>query len=64
MAEIYADGPEADWADNPHSYRIDEFIVSPETVLQIRLAARGGQAIRFRPASDADLSSLAEYQIR
>ncbi len=63
VAEIYADGPEADWADNPQSYRIDNFIVSAETVLQLRLAAGGGQAIRFRPATEADLSSLAEYQL-
>lgn len=61
VAEIYADGPEADWVDNPHSYRIDKFIVSAETVLQVRLAAGGGQAVRFRPATEADLRSLVRY---
>ena len=53
----------ADWTDNPHSYRIDKFIVSAETVLQIRLAAGGGQAIRFRPATEADVGSLAKYRL-
>ncbi|MFH1143648.1 MAG: glycoside hydrolase family 97 protein [Candidatus Eisenbacteria bacterium] len=48
-ASIYADGPGADYLDNPTSMRITRERVNARTVLRIGLAPGGGQAIRFRP---------------
>lgn len=58
VAEIYRDGMDADWDKNPYDMVIEEKLVDNATVLPLRLAAGGGQAIRFRPASDEDLSRL------
>ncbi|MFO7446885.1 MAG: glycoside hydrolase family 97 protein [Ignavibacteriaceae bacterium] len=48
-AEIYRDGLKADWITNPLDYEIIEQTVDISTVLELRLAAGGGQAIRFTP---------------
>lgn len=48
-AEIYRDGENADWLDNPYEIIIEEKIVTNNMKLPLRLAAGGGQAIRFRP---------------
>ena len=48
-AEIYADGPGADWLQNPLPVKIHSMDVSSSTELQIDLAPGGGQAIRFIP---------------
>jgi alpha-glucosidase len=50
VAEIYADGPTANWFDNPEAIAITSRPVTSSTRLQLRLAAGGGQAIRIRPA--------------
>jgi alpha-glucosidase len=50
VAEIYADGPKADWLDNPLPLSITRRTVTSATRLQLRLAPGGGQAIRIRPA--------------
>ena len=49
VAEIYADGPDADWENNPQSYEIRQEIVDRKSTLKIELAPGGGQAIRIRP---------------
>jgi len=46
-AQIYADGEGADWDTNPTPVSITEMDVDSNTVLDIKLAAGGGQAIRF-----------------
>ncbi len=51
VAEIYADGPGADWRDNPLPIRISKMNVDSGMRLTVKLAPGGGQAIRFRPAS-------------
>jgi alpha-glucosidase len=48
VAEIYADGVNANWIHNPLSLDIDKKRVNRNTVLKLRLAAGGGQAIRIR----------------
>jgi alpha-glucosidase len=48
VAEIYADGPDADWQTNPTALELSEREVEKGTRLEIKLAAGGGQAIRFR----------------
>ena len=54
VAEVYRDADDADWRTNPLATTIETGIVDSETVLPVRLAAGGGQAVRFRLASDAD----------
>jgi alpha-glucosidase len=50
VAEIYADGPGANWATNPLPVTISQRAVTSLTRLHIVLARGGGQAIRIRPA--------------
>jgi alpha-glucosidase len=49
VAEIYADGPEAHWLENPLPVSISRQPVTSETRLSVILAPGGGQAIRIRP---------------
>jgi alpha-glucosidase len=51
LAEIYADGPKANWLDNPLPVTISRRPVSSATRLRVVLAPGGGQAIRIRPAT-------------
>jgi alpha-glucosidase len=48
-AEIYADGPGANWATNPLPVSISKRTVDSNTNLSVVLAPGGGQAIRFTP---------------
>ena len=49
VAEIYADGPKANWLDNPLPVSITSRPVTSATRLRVVLAPGGGQAIRIRP---------------
>ena len=46
-AQIYKDGPNAHWDNNPTDITIEEMEVSSETVLPVHLAEGGGVAIRI-----------------
>ncbi|MEO8910597.1 MAG: glycoside hydrolase family 97 protein [Gemmatimonadaceae bacterium] len=50
VAEIYADGPGANWATNPLPVTISKRNVDSRTNLSVVLAPGGGQAIRITPA--------------
>ncbi|MGE0352791.1 MAG: glycoside hydrolase family 97 protein [Gemmatimonadales bacterium] len=50
IAEIYADGPGANWLDNPLPVAITQRPVTSATRLHVVLAPGGGQAIRILPA--------------
>ena len=50
VAEIYADGPGANWVTNPLPVAISKRNVDSSTHLTVVLAPGGGQAIRIRPA--------------
>ncbi len=50
VAEIYADGPGADWLNNPLPVAISQQPVDAGSTLMLALAPGGGQAIRIRPA--------------
>src|SRR6266705_2358034 len=50
VAEIYADGPGANWLTNPLPVTISKRSVDATSRLHIVLAPGGGQAIRIRPA--------------
>jgi alpha-glucosidase len=48
VAEVYADGADADWLTNPLPVEITRRDVDADTSLTLRLAPGGGQAIRLR----------------
>ncbi len=48
-AEIYADGSNADWKTNPQEISIFQKEVNSKSILDLKLAPGGGQAIRFVP---------------
>jgi len=50
VADIYADGPGADWRTNPFPVAITHRPVSSATRLKIAMAPGGGQAVRIHPA--------------
>jgi alpha-glucosidase len=58
VAEIYRDGTDAHWDDAPYDMVTEERLVDNTTELTLRLAAGGGQVIRFRPATDEDVARL------
>jgi alpha-glucosidase len=47
-AQIYRDGPDAHWKTNPYSIAIEERDVARGDTINIKLAAGGGAAIRFK----------------
>ena len=51
VAEIYADGKDANYLTNPTAVVISKADVTSASKLTIRLAKGGGQAIRIRPAN-------------
>ncbi|NJD32279.1 MAG: glycoside hydrolase family 97 protein [Gammaproteobacteria bacterium] len=48
VAEIYRDGAKADWRTRPYDMVVEERPVTAADTLELRLAASGGAAIRFR----------------
>jgi alpha-glucosidase len=48
-AQIYRDGDDAHWKDNPFAFARETREVTSADTLTLRLAAGGGQAIRFVP---------------
>ena len=50
VAEIYGDGPGANWLTNPLPVAISKRPVDSRSRLHVVLAPGGGQAIRLRPA--------------
>jgi len=47
MAQIYADGDDAEWKTNPTSFKYEERIVTANDILHLKLATSGGCAIRI-----------------
>jgi alpha-glucosidase len=62
VAEVYADGENADWESNPYPVQISQWLVDQSTELEMRLAAGGGQAVRFSPASSAEGELIDRYR--
>lgn len=48
-AQIYRDGPGADWDTNPYAYTITTQTVDADSTLTITMAPGGGFAVRFAP---------------
>jgi alpha-glucosidase len=53
IATIYRDGERADWQSTPYDYVIEEREFDRDQMLELKLAAGGGTAIRFRPIPEA-----------
>jgi len=51
-AEMYCDGPGADYKTNPYPVLISKRTVNSSTVLKLDLASGGGAAIKFTPANN------------
>lgn len=47
IAQIYADGDDADWKTNPTSFKYEEKTLTASETLHVKLATSGGCAIRF-----------------
>lgn len=58
VATIYADGADAHYVTKPQSYKISKVLVTNQSKLTQKMAASGGFAISFKPASAAELKSL------
>ena len=58
VAEVYRDADDADWETNPHAITIERVLVDASTVLPLRLASGGGQAVRLTPATAEDEQQL------
>ena len=61
VAEIYEDGADAKFDSNLTDVATDEVIVDSSTDMFVTMAASGGTAVRFRPASASDVSQLPAY---
>ncbi len=62
LATLYRDAPEAHWEKNPMAYKIDKFLVTDLSVLEVSLAPGGGAAVSLRPASAADKKQFRPYR--
>jgi alpha-glucosidase len=47
-AQIYKDGDEAEWKNNPYDLKIEKRTVTANDKLTLKLATSGGTAIRFK----------------
>lgn len=62
VAQIYRDAAEADWETDPFAYEIEHVLVDASTHFRIRLAPGGGLAVRFRPATQEEVSRMPRYE--
>jgi alpha-glucosidase len=58
VAEIYRDADDADWKTNPIDYKIEKQLVTRDSILSLRLAPGGGEAIRLKPATQAEQETI------
>ncbi len=47
VARIYEDAENADWKNNPEAYKIEQYVVTNKSSLQLNLAPGGGAAVSF-----------------
>jgi len=56
-AQVYRDADDADWMKNPTAYVVESTKVDADSVVTVRLAPGGGQAIRFKAIDAVRLSA-------
>ncbi|MCK9281889.1 MAG: glycoside hydrolase family 97 protein [Melioribacteraceae bacterium] len=62
LASIYMDSDNADWENNPMSYKIEKYVVDAKSIAKIKLANGGGAAISLFPASNKDLKEYKMFK--
>ncbi|MBM7623801.1 glycoside hydrolase family 97 protein [Sporohalobacter salinus] len=62
VAEIYSDGPNANWKTNPEIVSINKILVDNNDTLVASLATSGGQAIRLYPATKKEITTIPKYK--
>nr|WP_231754453.1 glycoside hydrolase family 97 C-terminal domain-containing protein [Halapricum sp. CBA1109] len=62
VAEMYSDGPDAEWDTNLTDVTVEEVIVDESTTLSASMVTSGGMAVRFRPPEDGEADSLPAYE--
>ena len=50
VAQLYRDGPQADWKTHPYDLVVEKRTVTATDTLELKLGASGGAAIRIQPA--------------
>lgn len=61
VAEAYTDAQATDYRTNPTALAVNSTIVTSKSAFVAALERSGGQAVRFRPASAADVAGLPRY---
>ncbi|WBQ02108.1 glycoside hydrolase family 97 catalytic domain-containing protein [Kribbella sp. CA-293567] len=61
VAESYADAQQTSWKGDPKPIEIRKTLVRSSTLLNMSLVGAGGQAVRLKPATAADLGELPWY---
>ncbi|MFI7276965.1 glycoside hydrolase family 97 protein [Streptomyces sp. NPDC049879] len=61
VAEAYTDAPDADYDTNPTALAVTRTLVTAADTFTADLGRSGGQAVRFRPATRADLATLPRH---
>jgi hypothetical protein len=62
VATLYLDADNADWQNNPEAYKITQYIVSPKSLLKLKLAQGGGAAVSIRPLQANEKVNFKQYK--
>ena len=62
VATLYADGKDADYKENPTSYRIKKGIVTAKTKMSVKEARSGGFALSLIEATPADKKAVKKWK--
>ncbi|SDH99101.1 glycoside hydrolase family 97 catalytic domain-containing protein [Alteribacillus bidgolensis] len=62
VAEVYSDESESHYEDSPHEVTINKVIVDSKDTFTSSLAAGGGQAVKFTPATKEERKELQKYE--
>ena len=61
VADIYSDAGDASWKGNPTAVEVKHALVDSTDTLEASMVGGGGQAVKFREATDEDLAELSDY---
>lgn len=61
VAEIYSDSADTTWRGNPLPMDVDQVLVTSATEITAALVAGGGQAMRIRPATEGEQTTVSPY---
>ena len=64
LATVYADGKDADYENNPLSYKITKGIVTSKSQLNVNLARSGGYAVSLVPVSKEEAKQYKKLKLK